>query len=126
MLLDVIMIKNVFGVKKKYGFTTNKCHSKTKDKKGVTRIKKFLYKPFKNNLLLQANMVLENAKAFNNKEKIMKSEEIIRQIKEQINSPSKIIYPDLYRDVTNLSSIENRKPVKEDKEFNMEGTSCPW
>ena len=109
-----------WGEKTKYGFTWIDCHSKTKDKKGVTKLRNSYIDHLKNNLLVRANMALENAKIFNNKEKIMKSEEIIRQIKEQINSPLKIIYPDLYRDVTNLSDIENSNTVKEVKEFNVE------
>ena len=51
---DVIRCNNdqvVFGVKKKYGFTTNKCHSKTKDKKGVTKLTNSYINHLKNNLL---------------------------------------------------------------------------
>ena len=120
---DVINCNNdwdcFWGKKKKYGFTTNKCYTKTKNKNGVDKLRNSYINHLKNNLLVQANMALENAKTFNNKEKIMNSEEVIRQIEEQINSPLKIIYPDLYIDVNNLSSIENREPVKKDKDINI-------
>ena len=70
MLLDVIMIKNVFGVKRR-NMVLQRLNVARLKIKGVTKLTRQHKTILKNNLLVRANMALENAKAFNNKEKIV-------------------------------------------------------